>query len=110
MRVLIDECLPRRLKQHLPGHQVATVPEMGWAGTENGPLLRLAQEQFDVFVTVDQNLRFQQNVRRLRLGVVMLVAPSNRLDALVPLIPDPLDALAAVRPGTVIRVGVSDRA
>jgi hypothetical protein len=108
--VLVDECLPRRLKQHLPGHEVATVPEMGWAGIKNGPLLRLAQDRFDAFVTVDQGLRFQQIVRGLRLGVVMLVAPSNRLDALVPLVPELLGALAAVRPGTVVSVGAADPA
>lgn len=62
MRVLLDECLPRQLKWQLPGHDVATVPERGWAGTKNGELLRLAAAEFDVFVTVDQNLRFQRNL------------------------------------------------
>jgi hypothetical protein len=65
VRVLLDECPPRRLKQHLPGHQVATVPEMGWAGVKNGPLLRLAQDRFDVFVTVDQGVGYEYSIAAL---------------------------------------------
>jgi len=60
MRVLLDECLPRRLKRELAGHDVRTVAEMGWAGNSNGALLNLAQEKFDIFVTVDKNLTAQQ--------------------------------------------------
>ncbi len=56
MKMLIDECLPRKLKHELPGHEVRTVPEMGWAGKKNGELLRLMSGQFDVFVTIDRNL------------------------------------------------------
>ena len=60
MRILLDECLPKRLKRDLTGHTARTVPEMGWAGKENGELLALATGQFDVFLTVDRNLSFQQ--------------------------------------------------
>jgi predicted nuclease of predicted toxin-antitoxin system len=77
VRVLLDEQLPRHLARDLTGHQVRTVQQEGWAGLTNGELLqRAADSAFDVFVTADQNLEFQQNLTRARLGVVVLVAPS----------------------------------
>ncbi|HVG95580.1 MAG TPA: DUF5615 family PIN-like protein [Chloroflexota bacterium] len=108
MRVLLDECLPRRLKADLAGHAVTTVPEAGWAGTKNGDLLRLAAARFDAFVTVDQGVTFQQNLaatlRGSRLGVVVLQAPSNRLEELRRLVPALAVALRDLRPGQVQRV------
>lgn len=77
MRVLLDECLPARLKTKLEKHEVKTVPQMDWAGKKNGELLRLAQDHFDVFVTVDQNLIYQQNLQNFRIAVVILVAQSS---------------------------------
>ncbi|MGB6362765.1 MAG: DUF5615 family PIN-like protein, partial [Thermoanaerobaculia bacterium] len=71
MRVLLDECLPRRLKHELPDHEVRTAPEMGWAGVENGELLRQASGEFDVFITVDRSLEFQQNLSDLAFGIVV---------------------------------------
>ena len=68
MRVLLDECLPRRLKRDLAGHEVTTVPEAGWAGTKNGELLRLAAARFDAFVTIDQGLAFQLNMAAASAG------------------------------------------
>ena len=59
MRILIDECLPRKLKRELPEHDAQTVAEMGWSGTKNGALLRLMNGKFDVFITIDQNLKYQ---------------------------------------------------
>jgi hypothetical protein len=112
MRVLLDECLPRRLKADLAGHEVTTVPEAGWAGTKNGELLRLAAARFDAFVTIDQGLAFQLNMAAAsggsRLGVVILQAPSNRLEELRPLVPALLEALRGLQPGQVRRVGVGD--
>jgi hypothetical protein len=109
MRVLLDECPPRRLKDDLTGHQVMTVPEAGWAGTKNGDLLRLAAPRFDAFVTIDQGRPQQQNLAAAlggnRLGVLVLVVRSNRLEALRPLVPALLAALPSVRPGEVRRVG-----
>ncbi len=75
MNVLLDECLPRKLKYDLPGHTISTVPEMGWAGTKNGALLRLAETDFEVFITADQNVEYQQNLRSTVLGIVVLVGP-----------------------------------
>ena len=105
MRVLLDEQLPRHLARDLTGHQVRTVQQQGWAGLKNGILLQRAEESgFDVFVTADQNLQFQQNLASARLGVVVLVARSLALEDLRPLVPAALDAIGRVRAGEVIRV------
>jgi len=107
VRVLLDEQLPRHLARDLTGHQVHTVQQEGWAGLKNGELLqRAADSGFDVFVTADQNLEFQQNLTRARLGVVVLVAPSTALEDLCPLVAATLAAIARVRPGQVIRVAI----
>ena len=106
MRVLLDEQLPRPLARALTGHDVSTVQQQGWAGLTNGELLRRAAERaFDVFITADQNLEFQQNLARSRLSVVVLVALSNTIEDLLPLVPDLLLAIPLARPGTVVRVG-----
>ena len=106
MRVLLDECLPRRLKGAFgPDHEVTTVPERGWAGTRNGALLQLASDVADVFVTIDAGLPYQQDLGRLPLAIVLLIAPSNRLDALLPLVPALLEQLSDISPGQVLRVG-----
>jgi hypothetical protein len=106
--VLIDECLPRRLKREIQQSEVWTVPEAGWAGKKNGELLRLASREFDAFVTIDRSLTFQQDLDSLlqgtRLGVVVLGAPSNRFEALRPLLPQLLGALQSLAPGQVVFV------
>jgi predicted nuclease of predicted toxin-antitoxin system len=104
MRVLLDEQLPRHLARELTGHQVRTVQQEGWAGLKNGELLRRAAEKFDVLVTADQNLQFQQNLAGARLGVVLLAARSTALEDLRPLVPATLNAIGRVRPGEMIRV------
>ena len=105
-RVLLDECLPRHLKRSLEGHQVRTVPEAGWASKENGELLSLASADFDVFVTVDRNLAFQQNPTTLQIAVIVLVAHGNRLVDLLPLVPALREALETIDRGQVVRLGV----
>jgi hypothetical protein len=105
MRILLDECMPRRLKRELPGHEVRTVPEQGWSGKKNGELLQLMQGQnFDVFLTTDQNLRYQQNLQAAGIAVLVLVAPTNRLSDLVPLMPSALAFLATIQPGDLVEV------
>jgi hypothetical protein len=104
MRVLIDECLPRKLKQELPEHDAKTVPEMGWAGKKNGELLRLMTGHFDVFITIDQNLTYQQNLEGATIGVVTLAAPSNRLTDLLPLVPRLKAVLQTIEPGNLVRI------
>ncbi len=86
-RILLDECLPRDLKKSLEEHEAKTVPEVGWASKENGELLSLAAADFDVFLTVDRNLTFQQNLADLKIAVIVLVARGNRLIDLQPLVP-----------------------
>jgi hypothetical protein len=106
MRVLLDECVPRRFRRELPQHEVRTVPEMGWASKQNGELLRLAQSRFDVFVTTDQRLSYQQSVASVAIAVVVLVARRNKFEFLRPLVPELQPVLHEVRPGEVRRVGV----
>jgi hypothetical protein len=108
MRILLDECVPRPLRRELADHEVRTVVEMGWAGKRNGELMQLlSTETFAVFLTTDQNLRYQQNFRGLRVAVVVLVAPTNRLDDLVPLMPHVRTILEAIQPGAVVEVQAS---
>jgi predicted nuclease of predicted toxin-antitoxin system len=104
VRILLDECLPKRLKRDLPGHDVLTVPEMGWTSKQNGDLLALADVQFDIFLTVDRNLSFQQDVGRFKIAVIVMVAKGNRHADLVPLIPNLLAMLDAAKPGHVTKV------
>jgi PIN like domain len=106
MRILLDECVPRRLKHEIGDHEVRTVPEMGWAGTKNGALLQLAAEAFDVFLTTDRNLTFQQNIATLRIGIIVLRAPSNDISVLRPLIPSVLEVLLQIKVGEVVQVEV----
>jgi predicted nuclease of predicted toxin-antitoxin system len=87
MRILIDECVDWRLLRDLPNHDVKTVRQMGWSETVNGALLTLAEQSFDVLVTTDKNLSFQQNVGRFKIGVVVLRARSARLRHLRELVP-----------------------
>ncbi len=105
MRVLLDECLPRRLKQDLPGHEARTVPEMGWAGKRNGALLRLAEKSFDVFLTVDEKLQFQQDVSAFNIAVIVLVAPTNTIADLRPLMPKVLESLPSAKRGHALVIG-----
>ncbi len=104
MKILLDESLPKRLKRLLPSHKVVTVPEHGWASKKNGELLRLANEQFDVFITIDQNLTYQQNLKGLNLAIIVLSADSNRYKSLEPLMPSVVQALENIQPGQVVRV------
>jgi hypothetical protein len=104
-RVLLDENLPRLLKREISGHEVRTVAEVGWAGIKNGKLLRLAESEFDIFVTADQNLSYQQPLTTFRLGIVVLRARTTKLEDLLPLVPAIREALDSVKPGQVSHVG-----
>lgn len=106
MRILLDECIDRRLSIDLTGHDVKTVPQMGWAGLKNGELLTLAEKEFDVFVTVDLNLSFQQNLPTFNIAVLVLHASSNRLADLQPLAPKVLSMLPTIVKGTAEHVSV----
>jgi predicted nuclease of predicted toxin-antitoxin system len=107
VRVLLDEQLPRQLARELRGHQTRTVQQQGWAGLTNGELLRrAAADGFEIFVTAGRNPQFQQNLRGSPLGVIVLVAPSNALVDLLPLVPGLLDAVTEVRPGEIQPVSI----
>ena len=105
MRVLLDENLPHDLVAALPGHDVATVQEMGRAGVENGELLSRAAGKTDAFVTMERKLERQQNLSVLPFGVVLIVARSNRVQDLLPLTPMVLEALGRIQPGRLEQVG-----
>ena len=72
MNVLVDECVPKPLLKRLRGHTLRTAQDMGWASTKNGSLLALAEKKFDAFLTSDQNLRYQQNLRGRRVAILVL--------------------------------------
>jgi hypothetical protein len=104
MRVLLDECLPRKLKQSLLGHDVTTVQERGWSSKKNGELLRLMNGTVDVFLTSDQNLRYQQNLAALCFRIIVLVVPDNRIPTLKPLMAEVQRLLDTITTSTVIEV------
>jgi len=106
VRVLLDESLPRPLARQIVGHDARTVSQMKWTSLSNGALLKQAATAFDVLLTADQNIEFQQNLSTLPLAIVVLAAESNRLESLEPLVPAVLQALAAIAPKTLVRVGV----
>ena len=104
MRILIDECVDPRVKLLFGEHQAATVHEQGWDTLEDGPLLAVAQKEFDVLVTIDGSLEFQQNVSKLRLAVVVVHVPKNQLAHYRVIHNELLAAVANARPGTVAHV------
>lgn len=106
MKVLLDECVDWRLSRAIVGHDVKTAAQMGWTGVKNGELLALAARHFDVFVTVDRNLSFQQNERAFRIATIVLGAKTNRLADLLPLIPDLLTAIETAKAGHPITVEI----
>jgi predicted nuclease of predicted toxin-antitoxin system len=94
MRILLDHCVPRRLGTFLTGHELKTARDMGWESLRNGKLLEAAANQFDLLLTVDRNIQHQQNVGKLPLGIIILVARTNKLADLVPLVPAIQEAIA----------------
>jgi hypothetical protein len=106
LKIFVDECVDWRLARDIVGHEVKTAHEMGWTSLKNGELLTRASTQFDVFLTVDRNLSFQQNLPTFDIAVVVLRSKSNRLVDLQRLVPDLLDSLASVKRGTVTYVEV----
>jgi predicted nuclease of predicted toxin-antitoxin system len=101
VKILLDECLPKRLTRLLADHEVSTVRQMNWLGLSNGRLLAVANPQFDVFLTVDQNLVRQQDLTGFRIAVIVLHARSNRIEDLGPLMSLVMQLLPSIQPGTV---------
>lgn len=102
MKLLLDECMPRVLKNDFPGHTVLTVEEAAFKGLKNGKLLRAMVGAFEVLLTVDKSLPKQQNLSELGIAVLLFRARSNAYDDLLPLLPQALSALAKIQPGEVI--------
>jgi predicted nuclease of predicted toxin-antitoxin system len=105
MRILLDENIPIDFAAELPGHDVSTVVGLGWSGLLNGDLMQHARGRYDVFVTLDRNIEFQQNISALPFGVIILRAVSNRMIHLRPLVPAVLFAVSAAKPGQLKKVG-----
>ena len=107
MRVLLDECVPKRLRRALPGLDVSTVADEGWLGRRNGDLLRaMAAAGFTHFVTVDRNLMFQQDVGAAGVALIVVHARTNRITELRPLLAAVVEVLPTAAPGQVVHVGV----
>ena len=106
MRLLLDECLQRKLKDSLSAHECRAVPEEGWAGKKNGELLALAERsEFQVFITIDRGIEYQQNLKPRSIAVVLIRTKSNRLVDLVPYVPEILNVLGSLQPGQLAKVG-----
>jgi len=110
MRVLLDESVPRGLKQLLPGHDVRTVVERGWRSVRNSDLLRLAESEFDVLVTADQGMEHEQNLKKFELGVIIPVARSNRFAHYEPLANLLVEAVKEIRPGEMRKIAAEQGA
>lgn len=105
MRVLLDGNLPRAFAALLPGHRVDSIHQRRWSDLDDGPLLDAAESEYDAFVTMDQNLRFQQNLRGRRLRILIVRAPRNTLPVLAPVAPAVLAALGEMTPGELRIIG-----
>src|SRR5579862_2840556 len=106
MNVLLDECIPRKFKNYLTDHDCRTVPEAGLAGKKNGVLLSLAESSgFQVFLTMDKGLEYQQNLAGRKIGIIIFRVKSNRLVDLRPHLTECLNLIRLIRPGQVIRIG-----
>jgi predicted nuclease of predicted toxin-antitoxin system len=107
MKLLLDECVPRKLKFLLTrdGHECETVRDVGLSSKTNGELLRLADGRFDVLVTIDKNIRYPQNLTGRSIAVMILDVRSNDISDISPLIPDALAALKSIGPGQIVQVG-----
>ena len=105
MKVFLDECINWRLARDIIGHDVKTAHQMGWTTIQNGALLGLASHQFDIFVTVDRNLPFQQSLDRFSIALIVLEVRTNRLADLRPLIPKLLATVETALPGAATFIG-----
>jgi hypothetical protein len=105
VRILLDECLPKDLKHDLADHDALTVGEMGWSGVKNGKLLTLAEEyHFEVFLTADRSIEYQQNLAKRPIAFAVFISPDNKAETLRPLMPAFLHALPGIHPGEVVHI------
>jgi hypothetical protein len=104
VKILLDECVDRRLARELADHSVITVPRRGWAGIKNGDLLALAEKEFDAFITVDQKISTQQDLTKFKIAVVLLRGRTNRLEHIRLLVPELLKTLQQATTGVLTTV------
>ena len=104
MRLLLDEDMPHVFRHYLPGHDVRTVRYMGWDSKQNGELLALARDEFDVLITLDQRIPYQQNLTDSDVGIVILIARTDNADVLMTLVPQILETLPNIKRGEVVRI------
>jgi len=102
VKILLDDCTPHVLKRLLTGFEIKTVQDQGWSGTTNGALLRLADAQFDVLITSDQNLRYQQNLAKRQLAIIQL--PTNQVPLVIELAPQVQATLATIKTGQYVAI------
>ena len=102
MKILLDECTPHVLKKLLTGFEIKTVQDQGWSGITNGALLRLSEGQFDVFITSDQNIRYQQNLAERQLAIIQL--PTNQVPLVVKLAPKVQATLERIQTGEFVAI------
>ena len=104
MKILLDECVPYKVKSYLGGHRVYSVQMMGWGGIKNGALIKLADSQFDIFVTIDKNLKYQQNLSRQRMAIILISVQDNKVQTILKKISAFLGALNSIQPSQYIEV------
>ena len=102
MKIIIDECVPYIVKKDLTQRQIKTVREMGWSGIQNGELLKLVNAEFDIFITSDKNLRYQQNLENVNLSIILL--PSNQVPVIKGLLPQIDAAISKIKPGNFMEI------
>jgi hypothetical protein len=106
MKVLLDECIPRKFKRSLPGHEYRTVLEAGFAVKTNGELPSIAEQHgFEVLLTMDKGLEYEQNLAGRRIAVVIVLAKSNRFADLLPHAHACVEQISSIRLGQIVRIG-----
>lgn len=105
MKIILDECLPRRLVRDLHDHAVTTAPQRRWASLTNGELLKLVEPDFDILITMDRSIVHQQNLEDLHICLIVLHAVNSRYETLQPLVPEIRRAVEQAKDGSVIHVG-----
>lgn len=102
MKIIIDECVPHIVKKRLPKREIKTVQEMGWAGVKNGELLKLVEAEFEVFITSDKNLHYQQNLENRAFAILLL--PSNQVPIIENLLPQIDETLNSIEPNDFVEL------
>ena len=106
MRLLLDECIPRKFKHDLSSHDCRTAPEEGMAGKKNGELLSLAEKSgYQVFLTLDRGLQYEQNLQQRTIAIIIIRSKSSRLADLLPHSAEILRVLGSIQPGELVKVG-----